>query len=65
MPQKPNSSLECLMLHVCRSHTHTLTVQYCSQRTISSWQRPLHTQHRTNTTDEHSRHQRDSKPKSQ
>jgi hypothetical protein len=60
--QQPNSGLSCYFAKVSR-HTHTRSGS--PKRVISSSQRPLPTQHKTNPSDENPWPQRDSNPRSQ
>jgi len=62
--QEPGPIVE-VTSHTNYRHTHIHTRQDSSVRVISLSQMPLHTQHTTNTEDEHPYTQRDSNARSQ
>jgi hypothetical protein len=69
-PNDPTRTQTALLLRFldhthAHTHTRTHTQQDFSERVISQSQRPLPTQHTTNTRNEHKCPQRDSNPRSQ
>ena len=65
MEQQSNSSLRRLIVEIFGSHTDTHIRYDSSEWVISPSQRPLPTQHTTNTKDENPCIQRDSNPRYQ
>ena len=61
---QPYSGLGPLIVEVSKPHTDLHTRWFSYERVISSSQRPLPTQHTTNTTDEHPSPKWDPNPQS-